>query len=67
MKVEISYSKDSAVQRVKTVEMDIVPSVNDRMFAPDTAGVTRDVVVTHRYWDVAGKSPFIVLWVEDFE
>jgi hypothetical protein len=67
MKVELSYVKNSAVTRVKTVEMDVIPAINDRMFAPDTDGVTREVVVTHRYFDVAGKVPFIVLWMEDFE
>lgn len=67
MKVEIEYSKNSAVTRVKSVEMDIIPSIGDRMFAPDTDGITRDVVVTHRYFDVVGKIPFICIWVEDFE
>lgn len=67
MKVELSYVKNSAVTRVKSIEMDVIPSIGDRMFAPDTDGVTRDVVVTHRYFDVVKKEPFIVLWMEDFE
>ena len=67
MKVEIEYSKNSAITRVKSVEMDIIPSIGDRMFAPDTEGVIRDVVVIHRYFDVVGKEPLMGIWVEDFE
>ena len=67
MKVEISYSKNNAVVRVMTVEMDPVPSINDRMFCKDPDGVTRDVVVTHRYFDVVGRDLFMGIWVEEFE